>query len=150
MIAGGEGEVGDSTEVIELIKTDSTPSFGQLPSIRNGAVGTMFGNVPILCGGSLSFGDLYDSCLSFQNSKWSQSHYMTVRQANTAGVQINSTTLWILGGYGYAMRSPTDSTEFIIQGQSKGVPGPKLPYGLEGSCAVKFSTQDIFVIGGHR
>ena len=100
MIAGGEGEVGDSTEVIELIKTDSTPSFGQLPSRRNGAVGTMFGNVPILCGGSLSFGDLYDSCLSFQNSKWSQSHYMTVRRANTAGVQINSTTIlesWLFG-----------------------------------------------------
>ena len=92
--------------------------------------------------------DSWNSCISFQNSKWSLSHSMNEKKMSAAGVQINSTTLWILGGA--TMRSPTDSTEFIIQGQSKGVPGPKLPYGLEGSCAVKFSTQNIFVIGGHR
>ena len=147
LIAGGEGEVGDSTEVIELIKTDSTPSFGQLPSRRNGAVGTMFGNVPILCGGSLSFGDLYDSCLSFQNSKWSQSHSMNEKRGGASGVQLNSTTFWILGG-SIDRGINTDSTEFIIQGQTNGVPGPKLPYPLFQMCAVKLSESQIFVIGG--
>ena len=137
----------ESTEVIELIKTDSTPSFGQLPSRRYGAVGAMFSNVPILCGGSLSFGDLYDSCLSFQNSKWSQSHAMNEKRGDAAGMQLNSTTFWILGG-SIDRGINTDSTEFIIQGQTNGVPGPKLPYPLFQMCAVKLSESQIFVIGG--
>ena len=60
----------------------------------------MFGNVPTLCGGNDNYHHSFDSCISFQNSKWSQSHYMTVRRANTAGVQINSTTIlesWLFG-----------------------------------------------------
>ena len=38
--------------------------------------------------------------------------------------------------------------KFIIQGQTNGPDGPKLPYGLRGMCAVKLSEQEIFVIGG--
>ena len=62
--------------------------------------GGMFGNVPTLCGGNDNYHHSFDSCISFQNSKWSQNHYMTVRRANTAGVQINSTTIlesWLFG-----------------------------------------------------
>ena len=106
LIAGGWVDVPGSpgqhemTEVVELIKTNSTPpSFGTLPSERRNAVGAMFGNAPILCGG-VDYPNYFDSCISFQNSKWSQNHYMTVRRANTAGVQINSTTIlesWLFG-----------------------------------------------------
>ena len=39
------------TEVVEYVKTTSTPSFVQLPSKRNHAVGAMFDNAPIICGG---------------------------------------------------------------------------------------------------
>ena len=65
LIAGGtiEGGLDEMTEVIELIKTNSTPSSGQLPSQRVGAVGAMFGNAPILCGGYS--GTYFDSCISF-------------------------------------------------------------------------------------
>ena len=53
MIAGGNvaGGSNELTEVVDLVKTNSTPSFGNLPSYRRGAVGAMFGNAPILCGG---------------------------------------------------------------------------------------------------
>ena len=39
------------TEVVELVRTNSTFSFGQLPSRRDTAVAAMFGNAPIFCGG---------------------------------------------------------------------------------------------------
>ena len=39
--------------------------------------------------------------------------------------------------------------QFIIEGQTNGVPGPKLPYGLNNMCAVKLSEKEIFVIGGY-
>ena len=124
MIVGGQvnGGQNELTEVVELTKTNSTPSFGQLPSARIGAVGAMIGNVPILCGGH----DL-DSCISFKNSQWRPSHEMIEKRKHAAGVQINSSTFWMLGGQ-YDFDTYTASTEFIIQGQPNGILGPELPY----------------------
>ena len=140
----------EDTEVVELVKTNCpTPSFGKLPSRRDGAVGTMFGNVPVLCGG-IGPETSHLDCISFQNSQWRQSHSMNEVRDYTAGVQINSTTFWILGGINPTTGSTTDSTEFIIQGQTNGVPGPKLPNGLYATCAVKLSEEMIFVIGGEE
>ena len=84
IVSGASNEV---TEVVELVKTDSAPSFGQLPSTRWNAVGAMFGNAPIICGGWDGSSKL-DSCISFQNSLWSQSHSMTEKRKAAAGVQI--------------------------------------------------------------
>ena len=159
LIAGGyaPGYLSDEvprdelTEVVELVKTNCpTPSFRKLPSRRDGGVGTMFGNVPVLCGGigdESSLTSLLD-CISFQNSQWRQSHSMNEIRDYTTGVQINSTTFWILGGVHLFPTESTDSTEFIIQGQTNGVPGPKLPNKLWAACAVKLSDEAIFVIGG--
>ena len=146
LLAGGSvgGVVDEMTEVIDLVETDSTPSFGQLPSKRKGAVGTMLGNAPLLCGGYNR-----DTCISYhQDSKrWIQSQTMVSKRDNAAGVKINSTSFWILGGDD-GSSSNMDSTEFIIQGQTNGIPGPKLPYGMSSMCAIKISENEIFVIGG--
>ena len=156
MIAGGETyeEIYDEmTEVVELSGTitNSTPSFGTLPSKPFWAVGAMLDNTPILCGGTNGYGNYFDSCTSFQNSQWNQSHSMNAKRSSAAGVQINSTTIWILGGDSRESESSYvfhNSTEFILQGQTNGVPGPELPYGLSKMCAVNLSAQEIFVIGG--
>ena len=89
----------------------------------------------------------YDSCLSFHNSQWSQSHSMMFPRFYPAGVQLDSTTFWILGGK-FSDQGFLDSTEFITQGRTNGLPGPKLPYALENFCGVKLSKDQIFVIGG--
>ena len=70
---------------------------------------------------------------------------MKEQRYRPAGVQINSTTLWILGGNN--ANSLLYSTEFIIQGQTNGVSGPTLPDNSMYSCAVKLSCTEIFVIG---
>ena len=145
MVVGGQRQ--KTTEVVEFTSSRSTPSYGELPTIRKGAVGAMFVNVPILCGGYSDHDyDYLDSCLSFQNSQWISSHSMTDTRSEAAGVQINSTTLWILGGN--SNLTSLDSTEFIIEGQTNGVPGPNLPYELYDMCVVKLSENEIFVIGG--
>ena len=138
------------TEVVELVNTDSTPSYGQLPDTQIGAVGGMLGNAPILCGG-IDFRIIFsDYCMYFQNSQWVLSHTMNEYRAGSIGIQINSTTLWILGGtYGIGnTMTNLDSSEFIILGQNKGVLGPKLPDKIQTGCAVKLSERAIFVIGG--
>ena len=150
-----------------MIKTNSTSSFGLLPDERIEAVGGVIGKVPIICGGRGSINPsppcatFFDSCITFQNSQWSVSHYMNEKRSTAAGVQINSTTIWILGGENcgnfldsaFIDSEPLNSkvlnsTEFILQGQTNGVPGPKLPYALDNMCAVKLSDEEIFVIGG--
>ena len=139
------------TEIIDLLNANFTTSIEQLPSIREAAVGAMFGDIPILCGGGIDLigngGHYYDSCISFQKSQWSQSHFMNELRGHAAGVQINSTTFWILGGTNI-QGEISDTTEFIIQDQINGIPGPKLPYNLMGLCSVKLSETEIFVIGG--
>ena len=145
----------ETTEVVQLTKTNSTPSFGNLTCERVWAVGAMFGNAPMICGGAQPGFEItsFDSCISYEKTQWSQSHYMKDKRGSPAGVQINSTTFWILGGYfyNYSVDYPgisLDSTEFIIQGQTNGLHGPKLPFGLSQACAVKLSETEIFVIGG--
>ena len=137
-----------------LVKTNSTPFFGELPSERYYTFGTMLGNAPILCGG-YNTSSYLDTCISYnQDSEWTQSNSMVEARKSAAGVKVNSTTLWILGGNNGTSHGndrlalPLDSTEFIIQGQTKGVPGPKLPYVLCCMCAIKRSENEIFVIGG--
>ena len=70
LIVGGQvdGSPDNLTEVVELVKTNSTLEFGLLPSMRYGAVGAMFGNAPILCGGRDDGNKtFFDFCISFQN-----------------------------------------------------------------------------------
>ena len=141
LIAGGSLEM---TEVVELVNKNSTPSFGQLPYFRSDAAGTMLANAPLLCGGF--DGSFIDTCISYQDSEWSQTQTMVNKRNMAAGVKVNSTTFWILGGCDSS--SCLDYTEFIIQGQTNGVSGPNLPYGLGGMCAIKISENEIFVIGG--
>ena len=152
MIAGGYvyPASDEMTEVIDLVETNPTPSFGQLPSARDDAVGTMLGNAPLLCGGYDGSSSRLDTCISYhQDSGWSKSNTMVNKRSSAAGVKVNSTTFWILGGFdGNSNLDYLDSTEFIIQGQTNGVPGPKLPYGMSGMCAIKISENEIFVIGG--
>ena len=62
LLAGGLNEL---TEVVDLFKNISTPSFGELPSPQSSAVGAMLVNAPILCGGSHWDGSekTFDTCL---------------------------------------------------------------------------------------
>ena len=110
----------------------------------------MLGDAPILCGGFDESDNFLDTCISYQDSKWSQSHLMVEKRSFAAEVKIDSTTFWILGGMDYYDNYYVfwASTEFIIQGQTNGVSGPELPYSLRGMCAVKLSENEIFVIGG--
>ena len=147
MIAGGNVNGDDTmTEIVTLVSNNSTPSFGQLPSARSGAVGAMLGNGPIICGGYDGTARL-DTCISYhQDSEWIQSNTMVHKRRSAAAVKVNSTMFFIMGGSDGS--SFLDSTELVIQGQTNGVPGPKLPYKLINMCAVKLSQSEIFVIGG--
>ena len=96
LVAGGYQS---KTEVVEFTSFNSTPIYGDLPTDElKGAVGAILGNVPIVCGGMSPIANTANFCLQYNNSKWFQSHGMIEMRAYPAVVQINITTLWILGG----------------------------------------------------
>ena len=113
-----------------------------IPEERQDAVGAFLNDQPIICGGADgNYRNTYETCLTFQNSRWSQTHKLTTRRWGAASVLLNETTLWILGGYGNGY---LDSTEFININERNGIPGKKLPIAMYGMCAVKYSSEKIF------
>ena len=136
-----------ATEVIDVQSNSNvTSSFGDIPSRRNNAVGGLLGSTPILCGGYNGTFDVQDSCFTLKDSQWSQTHKMTTKRGESASVQINASTLWILGGFGDGR---LDSSEFVELDSTVGKPGPKLPYAVSSHCAVNYSKDKVYVIGGH-
>ena len=137
-----------ATEVLDFSNSNLTkPSFGVIPEVRRYAVGAYLNDQPILCGGNDGdYRNAYDTCLTFHNSKWSQTHKLTTTRSEAASVLLNETTLWILGGFGNIFN--LDSTEFINFNEPNGIPGKKLPIAMRGMCVVKYSSEKIFVIGG--
>ena len=61
-------------------------------------------------------------------------------------MQLDSERIWILGGDDG--NNYLDTTEFIQLNETVGILGPKLPYAINATCAVKVSEDKIFVIGG--
>ena len=151
MLIGGSE---NNTEFVKFITSNSTPFYGQLPETRIGSFGAMLGDAPLVCGGRTGpESTYYNSCLTYENFQWSPSHIMNEKRAFSAGVLLNSSTFWILGGFyffgsGQGSGHYLNSTEFIHKGQTNGVSGPTLPYELSRMCAVKLTEEQIFLIGG--
>ena len=116
-----------------------------VPSERSDAVGGLLGSTPILCGGFDDNVKDQDSCFTLKDSHWHQTHKMTTKRYYSASVQINASTLWILGGWN---GDRLDSSEFVELDSTVGKPGPKLPYAVAGHCAVKYKNK-VYVIGGY-
>ena len=142
---GGETNSGNGldTQVIDMKSSSSVSSFGDIPSKRRNSVGGLLGSTPILCGGCC----YEDSCISFKNSQWTKTHEMTTKRGYAASVQLNSTTMWILGGW-KAYNERLDSTEFLRADSSVGIPGPKLPIAMHKFCVLKYSDHQVYIIGG--
>jgi len=115
-----------------LSSSSSLSPFGDIPSKRTDAVGGLLGSTPILCGGFTN--TFEDSCISFKNSQWTKTHEMTTKRAGAASVQLNSTTMWILGGHN---SDGLDSTEFLTDFNLQGSTGTKIQSNeckTDGSC----------------
>ena len=129
-----------STEVIDMETPSLTcQSFGTITT-RPRAVGGLLQEKPIVCGG-LSY-SIRQSCHIFGES---QTVTMTQARYYAASVVLNSTTMWVIGGYSGS--SAVLSTEFITL--EKSVPGPSLPKELSFVCAVKYNESQIYVTGGY-
>jgi len=122
-----------ATEVLDFSNSNLTkPSFGVIPEVRVGAVGAYLNDQPIICGGDDGYWqNAYDTCLTFDDSRWSQTHKLTTIRTAAASVLLNETTLWILGGLDNN-GDRLDSTELINANEENGIPGKELPVAMNG------------------
>ena len=131
---------GHTTEVTDLANSNvSCDTFGELETARISSVGGVLENTPIVCGGIDSL--IRQSCLIFGQS---QSVTMTEPRYGAASIVLNTTTMWVVGGWDGS--NFLSSSEFITL--ENAVAGPSLPYKMYLHCAVKFNESQIYVIGG--
>ena len=161
LIAGGStptrGRSNKDHLMTEAMNLDSKsnmaamPSFGEIPSMRESTVGGLLGTTPIICGGFDDREIDQDSCFTYnqQSTQWTKTHTMTTKRYSAGSVQLNATTLWIVGG-GNEDDWTLASSEFVGVDSSIGKPGPLLPDPLAYSCVVKYSENEVFVIGGSQ
>ena len=140
MVIGGYGMI--TPEVLDFENSTFVPEFGKLPSAHPRSVGGLISDTMIICGKRPAT----ESCQTFKDQKWTETHTMTSKRDWHASVQLDSERIWILGGNDG--NSNLDTTEFIQLDRTVGTPGPKLPYAMLNMCVVKVAEDKIFVIGG--
>ena len=148
LVMGGRGQ--KQTEVIDLADASQlcTSAFGELESERISAMGGLINEIPVLCGGYDS-NNVYDTCILVGQNK--NTIKMQEKRSNAASVVLNKETtglnqgLWLMGGF-----SGSDgliSSELITLDPATSVNGPAV--GLISSCAVKYNSSHIYLIGGN-
>jgi len=158
LIATGKPTISPGYEQeIEIVDTSDPSLSCSLDDInyRYGSSGGLLGKTPVICGGYGVAEDEYDflgECLFYGTPRVMA---MNSKRRFHSSVTLNTSMLWILGGYGYnADNILMDSgylasTEYITTNGA--VKGPPLPEAVYGACAVKFIENGyVYLIGGHN
>ena len=116
---------------------------------RFASTGDLIDNTPTICGGYLLIegGKKYlKTCSAIGNPNMTME--MLESRTYATSVRLNSTTLWVIGGYN-ERDIVLDSTELLTWGKNP-IKGPTLPSPLQGSCSVKYNSTSVYIIGGNR
>ena len=75
---------------------------------------------------------------------------MTEKRSSAASVKISDTKLWIVGGTSdiFDPSKASNSTAFIDSAKYSVSKGPDLPFTIHSHCMIKFSSTEIYIIGG--
>jgi hypothetical protein len=106
--------------------------------------GLLTNNNALICGGWGSESNL-DDCFAINENGIKNGSRMIQPRSNAASVVLNSTTLWLTGGWLFTGRR-TKSTEFVQMTGS--TPGPYLPLEVNYHCLVSLNDTTALLIGG--
>jgi hypothetical protein len=95
---------------------------------------------PLVCGGYLA------TNVCHVVNQPGQSSEMLEERVNSASLTLNSTHLWITGGYGNGY---LQTSEFVSIGQAA-VKGPDLPYAVDFHCLVGVDSSTALLCGGEN
>ena len=145
--AGYPSASGVKSEIVDLLDPSKSCLLEDITPHRWIARGGLLGTTPVICGGWVAIGSgnsLSDECILYGTTQ-----VVNMNSINNyhVSVGLNSSMIWILGGY-WGGSDVLDTTEFITVNGA--INGPKLPQALTFSCAVKFPDNDwVYLTGGH-
>jgi hypothetical protein len=130
------------SEVIDLVDASNIcQDLEDYPIQVSGAVGGLLNQVdPLVCGG------YPDTNVCYVVNQPGQSSEMLEERRYSASLTLNSTHLWITGGYNYG-NGYLQTSEFVSIGQAA-VKGPDLPYAVYGHCLVGVNSSTALLCGG--
>jgi hypothetical protein len=132
------------SEVIDLEDgSNICQDLDDYPIQVQGAFGGLLNQVdPLVCGGRVP-----NTNVCYVVNQPGQSSEMLEKRAYSASLTLNSTHLWITGGFNGIIRLQT--SEFVSIGQPS-VQGPDLPYAAEGYCLVGVNSSTALLCGGEK
>ena len=137
------------SEVIDMDNTNYECSPLHSMSTRSNAIGSLLSNQPLVCGGLKNHSDpsqVFQDCSNIANSE--KNIQMIEKRYSMAGVKLNETTIWIVGGLDNR-GVPLKSTEFINAENMKSTKGPDLPFAISHHCMIRHNGS-IYIIGGEK
>ena len=155
-----EGDYRDSnihlnnTQIVDLKEqARSCPNFTKYPITPiNSATGAIVSGHPMICGGWSEYPDwvTYSECYHYKkdSNTWTFLTNMMDKRVHSASVVING-SLFVMGGFRGHSLGAQSSTEYVSPDGYASQPGPELPSARYGHCAVKLSTGQVMLLGGH-
>jgi hypothetical protein len=152
LVVNGQEVGSNRIEIVDLSDPTNVcrPSFleKEYPLDRvKAASGGLLTNVLMICGGkSFTNKTIFDDCFSITaENGLTTTAKLSQPRTLAASVVLNSTTLWLTGGF-KTKSTRTKSTEFVqLTGTT---PGPDLPFEVVKHCLVSLNDTTALLIGG--
>ena len=119
--------------------------LGDFPLNISGAVGTLLGDYPVICGGYTA-GWVTNKCYKLNEAKQYTEFATMQKPRDYAGIIPHENKVWITGGEN-EKHQRIKTTEFILA-SGISTPGPDLPIALEGHAMSKLNLSTSMIIGG--
>jgi hypothetical protein len=142
---GGPTSTSFKSEVIDLEDASNIcQNLEDYPIQVRGAVGgLLIQGDPLVCGGHP-----FTHVCHVVNQP-GQSSEMLEERYYSASLTLNSSHLWITGGYNYNGNGKLQTSEFVSFGQPS-VKGPDLPYSVQRHCLVRVNSSTALLCGGYN
>ena len=135
------------SEVIDLSSEDTVcGELGDFPLNISGAVGTLLGDYPVICGGYTA-GWVTNKCYKLNEAKQYTEFATMQKPRDYAGIIPHENKVWITGGEN-EKHQRIKTTEFILA-SGISTPGPDLPIALEKHAMAKVDLSISMIIGGY-
>jgi hypothetical protein len=152
LVTTGYGEGSKKLEIIDLEDPTNVCQLSFLDDeypfdgVSGASGGLLTNNTALICGGTATgTSDILDACftITFNIIKVTANLYQPRSKAASCSVVLNSTTLWVTGGW-LEGTGLTESTEFVqLTGTT---PGPNLPLRVWNHCLVSLNDTTTLLI----
>ena len=154
MVVGGytgipSGEIINEVEILDPFINNTNAILPPFPDYRVNAVGQLYNQKPLICGGKDK--DAYkDDCYEYYNNTWTKSDVsLNEVRRGASSVVVKENIIWVSGGVGDD-RSPLSSTDLIHSNDPDFLKAVDLPRNMSSHCSATFNETYVFIAGNFQ